>query len=730
MKIKNLILTLAASAAYCASPQAFASFDDISCSWNSNCPMSGVPYLAADNDTRINLLMLAAAQKKFPLLLSSTGKDLSRNRDYDFSLYRNQTSNEDEQQGQATSADTSGQQANNSLKILASSLGIDSAALSNATPENEGRKVSNNLDSLSQFFTALQADRQLTPENRHLLASWRSQIYLNEEGSAQFLPLLQNTPSDSSVSAFRDYLANAELFYQGKFSQAEAGFSTLLSSQQKWVAQTADYMLFRIALNQITVNAIDEYGMFDPQRVNKDAGAAALQRAQAYLTTYPDGLYAASVRGFHRRIYWYLSDWLQLASLYESNISTSSDINTLGTMIDESDRILLSREIPYQSKEQPFISAAGTPLLTFTQNMKWLRKYNLEKESVPKLTEEALQNERPMFADAHQLPLWEYMHNTWLFYQQKDYAALVADITPAAMLSPDDILAFSQQIIYGNALAMLNKWQEAQSHWRHLLSLPLNEYQQQYVQLMLTTTLVQQNKTSEIYAAESPINNLRYRSLVLKSLADKALLQQQASSAPTDEEKTIALHTLLFKDLMVGDYQGFIDDKRLQQNIKNMPDQKLFDDVNIGVFNWDGSGSEPGYFCAPLDKTVEVLAKNKNDPHASNCIGEFLRTTNANVRIDVESGNNGKLDQLASTALNQDPMHGRLKYYQQVIADPKAEPEDKSYALYRAVMCFSPSGYNSCDQQEIAKQTRQRWFNQLKSNYKGNQWAQRLKYYW
>ncbi|VEI75613.1 Uncharacterised protein [Serratia fonticola] len=71
-----------------------------------------------------------------------------------------------------------------------------------------------------------------------------------------------------------------------------------------------------------------------------------------------------------------------------------------------------------------------------------------------------------------------------------------------------------------------------------------------------------------------------------------------------------------------------------------------------------------------------------------------------------------------------------MKYYQQVIADPKAEPEDKTYALYRAVMCFSPSGYNSCDRQEISQKTRQRWFNLLKSQYKGNQWEQKLKYYW
>ncbi|VTR54239.1 Uncharacterised protein [Serratia fonticola] len=60
--------------------------------------------------------------------------------------------------------------------------------------------------------------------------------------------------------------------------------------------------------------------------------------------------------------------------------------------------------------------------MTFTQTMKWLRKYNLDNQSMPKVSDEMLQGYKPMFAAANQLPLWEYMHNAWLFYQQKDYA--------------------------------------------------------------------------------------------------------------------------------------------------------------------------------------------------------------------------------------------------------------------------------------------------------------------
>lgn len=721
--MKKLILATVVAAIAGASPSVMASFDEFSCRWSDNCSMSGVPYLAAENDTRINLLMLAAGMRNLPVVLSPLPQEISRSRGYIFGVFP----------GEAVPETAPGQTVapqDNPFNAQALSLGIKPSGLTGFSAENEGRWISNNPWSLSEFFQALLDDRQLDQTERDLLALRRAKIYRGEAQPEQFLPLMANYAEGSHAAAFRDYLTSAEQFYHGQFSDADSGFLRLKESDQKWIAETATYMLFRVALNQITENAEDQYGMFDPQRANKEAGAQALQRAQAYLAAYPEGEYVDSVQGLQRRVNWYLSDWPRLAQLYESEITAASNITTLGAMVAEGDQTLLSRYIPYDSAEQPFISNADTPLLTFTQTMKWLRKYNLDNQSMPKVSDEVLQGYKPMFVAANQLPLWEYMHNAWLFYQQKDYAAVTTAIQPAAQLAENDLIAFSQQMLYGDALAMQENWSGAEAHWRHLLGLKLSPYQHQYVQLMLTTALVQENKAAAIFASDSPINNLRYRSVVLKSLANKALLQQQAAGAPNDEEKTIALHTLLFKDLMVGDYQGFIDDSQLIKNIKQTPDPQVFGDVALSVFDWNGSQTEPGYFCASLAANVAVLAKNKTDPHAMNCVAEFLRTTFADINTEAEMGNNEQLDELARAELDKDKAHGRLKYYQQVIADPKAEPEDKTYALYRAVMCFSPSGYNSCDRQEVSQKTRQRWFNLLKSQYKGNQWEQNLKYYW
>ncbi|MFT8209798.1 MAG: hypothetical protein ACMZI0_02680 [Symbiopectobacterium sp.] len=74
--------------------------------------------------------------------------------------------------------------------------------------------------------------------------------------------------------------------------------------------------------------------------------------------------------------------------------------------------------------------------------------------------------------------------------------------------------------------------------------------------------------------------------------------------------------------------------------------------------------------------------------------------------------------------------YSQLDAYMKVIADPHAPPEDKSYALYRAIYCYAPSSMNDCGTQEISKATRKAWFTQLKTEFKGTQWATQLKYYW
>lgn len=84
-----------------------------------------------------------------------------------------------------------------------------------------------------------------------------------------------------------------------------------------------------------------------------------------------------------------------------------------------------------------------------------------------------------------------------------------------------------------------------------------------------------------------------------------------------------------------------------------------------------------------------MLSKNADDAHALNCLGEFFRTTQTHVDLWKDQSGN---DMLEAAINRQQPLgqYDRQRYYQQIITSPKAEPEDKSYALYRAILCYAP----------------------------------------
>ena len=53
-----------------------------------------------------------------------------------------------------------------------------------------------------------------------------------------------------------------------------------------------------------------------------------------------------------------------------------------------------------------------------------------------------------------------------------------------------------------------------------------------------------------------------------------------------------------------------------------------------------------------------------------------------------------------------------------------------AYALFRAVWCYGPAGYNGCGGEDAPLATRKAWFQRLKRDYPKSRWARELKYYW
>lgn len=136
-----------------------------------------------------------------------------------------------------------------------------------------------------------------------------------------------------------------------------------------------------------------------------------------------------------------------------------------------------------------------------------------------------------------------------------------------------------------------------------------------------------------------------------------------------------------------------------------------------------------GFPCPAIGATARALAANPRDHRARLCLGDFWRLNG----FDGFEGLDERPDpaELGGTA-NDFPGRPirRGDFYAATIADPRAPADLKAYALYRAVMCYAPSAYNSCGGQAVEVGQRKAWFEQLKRQYPQSRWARKLRYYW
>ncbi|MGG8023979.1 hypothetical protein PGO13_08090 [Klebsiella aerogenes] len=721
--VRKTTFNLTLCALLVVAPQAFASSDIEDCSWSDAlCLLKGDPVLTPGNDSRDNLLRLLSEEKSFVLPVQNIPADVSRSREVYFAYHPEWDSAPPPAAPPAQSEDETFTRQMAALNIDPAQVMPDDSAerLGTSDYELENRFVSNTLTAVSQFNAALLAAPSVTPQQRHDLALARLKLFYGADITA-VLDILNSFPADTDADLFAYYLSGIAHFYGGNYPAATQDFTLLLKSKQPWLTETAQYMLMRTALNKSSQNSVGQYGDFDIARINREDAALAQKEAQTYLQRWPTGLYADSARNMLRRINWYLQAWPQLAGLYEQAFQQASDAGELRRLVSEYDNVF---GMPFY--DHPIQTAfPDAPQVSYVELLRALR---LDANSKPALTQAQLDASKAAFEKSGKLPLWRNLQ-LQLWNATGNDAAILQAVTPAKTLPAHDILAFSEQVLYGEALMAQKQWPAAVDFWRQLLQLSQDREQQQFIQAKLSATLVYSGDAAAIFAADSPVTNLRFRSRVLKTQASPELLRQQAVSGPNNEERTIALHTLLVRDLTENRFGDWLKDKTLASAITQPVISEAFNDVNLSSFDWNGKATEAGYACRSLDETVTALSKHADDAHALNCLGEFFRTTQTHVDLWKDGAGN---DVLEDAINRQQPVgqYDRQSYYQQIITSPKAEPEDKSYALYRAILCYAPSGSNECGGEEVDKLQRKGWFTQLKTQYPGSPWAQKLKYYW
>lgn len=581
---------------------------------------------------------------------------------------------------------------------------------------------SNDQDSAALFINQVLESAGLTDAERESLADTRLQMLDAcswEPGELE--RLIPGALASPTAQAFTIYLYAAGDFYSGRFAEASKRFASLANSNQPWLQQTAAYMSARTALNHVQETAFNEYSELDRKNVDPVLLQQAEQGFEHYLATWPDGQYAVSAKGLLRRVHWLGGNFDQLAGDFAGQLAQRDERQrnlSLDELINEVDlKLLMVSSAPLQD-----------PMLMAISDLMRMRDH-----AATPLTQADLQAQSAVFAG--QPDLHEYLLAAHALYVQNDPEQALKHLPEAPAANERlDYLGLSRQILRGLALEGRQDWKGAQQTWLSILPQAQAPLQREQLELALAMSFERDEQLARVFAADSPIQSRQVRNILLSHVGDAELLRQQASNGLDASERNLALFVLLYKDLIRGRYADFAEDlKRLPSPL---PDEKLgyglgyvYDaGPSLALFQWQGDKSESGYTCPTIVETAATLQANASNAHALNCLGEFiLRNRLDGMPLDQRRD----AETLGGSAPGfSGAVFSRLDGYRQVIADPKTVGDHKAYALFRAINCYAPAGYNSCGGQEVEPSVRKGWFRQLKSTYATTQWGKTLQYYW
>ena len=679
---------------------------------------SNLPFLSPGNDSRVNLRLLLADKKAEPLTPNALSEDdLSQGFGLvPFPVYRLAPipATNDEPDNKPDDSRTA------ELDALLKPLGIqrdEYKTAGEAFLTGEGSRCRSNDDDSATAFISQVIKADMPAAERELLVKARLQLLKACSWEGQVVDAQQIQSHDGQL--FRTYLQAAADFYSGRFGDAERGFAAASTSQVPWLKETALYMTARTSLNQAQAEAFDEYGMPQLEHVDKSALSDAEEGFLGYLKTYPQGDYLASARGLLRRVYWLAGDNTKLAEAFGWAMTEATDAQrnvSLDDLVEEADLKLLMVNS----------ETVTTPMIQFVSDLMVMRGGNQ-----PALSRADLEKQKTAFAGAPQL--YDYLLAVSALYTEHQPDAALKQL-PQSVPSSLNYFAFSQQTLRALALEAKQDWKGAEALWLQLLPLAKLPLQRDQLELALALNYERSGQLAKVFAADSPISAKPVRYILLRNVAGPELLRQQIAGASDPLERQTAQFVLLYKDLLRGQYATFADD--LKQLPAAAPDDKLGTSLGyvysasqtLKLFQWNGDKAESGYACPSITQIAATLQADAKNPQGLNCLGEFILRNGLDGMPLEQARAAGSLGSSASDFKGE--TFSRLDGYKQVIGNAKAPKNDKAYALFRAINCYGPSGYNSCGGVDVQPAVRKAWFRQLKTSYADTQWGKSLQYYW
>ena len=588
-----------------------------------------------------------------------------------------------------------------------------------------------NITGREAFVRALRQAKRLPKAERAALIEARLLVEPKCKGNGEEDHLAKLPAVRSSTGkAFRTYLASALEFYDGDFDAATIGFSSLAKARDKWLRETALYMIARSELNRSQAGAFGRYGFFDLKTVDKGAIANAERGFGLYLKKYPDGQYSGSARGLMRRVYWLSGNVAKLSAEYERAMDNAAvtSFDRVG-LIEEMDDKLLPGLVQSGGADDPVLTA----MILLYRMREPGYDFHLDGDR-PDLTRADIEAMRPRFADHPRL--FEYLQAVHAFYVAKNPAQVLKIIPDDARRSSYNYLDFSRQVLRGMALEATGD-RNARGFWEQLIQGSNAHGQRAAVELALAMNLERGNALERVFVDGSSVGNQMMRDILLLRVAGPELLRRQAKkSEAKPKERDLALYTLLYKNLAYGNYADFLSDLSLVPDGANAGgpyfgyqyESGFYEAVEVPVGVFGRKIDYEDFDCPQLKRTVAALESNAKDRGARLCLADYFRIAGFD---DYWLNSPADADELggSKSRFSGEPL-SRLEIYKDIIADRKTSANDRAYALYRAIWCYGPSGNNSCGGQEVPTSQRGAWFRQLKRNYPNSRWARQLKYYW
>lgn len=647
---------------------------------------NGMPFLSPGNDTRINLQLLmrspADGKARVPKDVEPDGEGPL------FSIRTFEAAYEDETANRPWSSG------------------------------DDGTRCQSQAGGQAAFGAAVAAAAGLTEAERSALLEARAKLLpLCDKGAPTIAPALRAAlvqPSEAALG-FVTYLAGAEAFYLGAFDEAATAFSALAGAPDPWLRETARYMAGRTLLNKAQVGVFDTFDMVGRPKVSD---ASLLVRAEAafkdYLAAYPSGLYAPSARGLLRRLQWLGGDTARLAASYHALIAAGRDGRdgrdglAAADLAHEADAKLLN------GVDDP-AQLMGSPLLLAVLDLRRMRAQPQDKTSFPA---SALDAQAAAFAG--QPALFGYLKAARAYYVDKDHQAALATLGPdssdPALPSP---VAFSREVLRGQALLAAGPTEATAAHWRGLLPRATEPWQKEAVELGLAIAWERLGTINRAFLPETRIDSERIRSILLRQVAGPILLRMaMADPKSSVDEQDLARDVLLFKEATRGQYANFLRDY-------NPADLAREGMTRSKAYLWDGKGD--AYACPELKSVVAGLAANPRSPSARLCLADFVRLAGFDGREDDRPPPN---ELGGSKPIFPGEPYSRLEVYRSLIADKATPAREQAYALFRAINCYAPTGRNQCGGPGVPKSQREAWFRTLKTRYGSTDWARELRYYW